>query len=106
MKIFIISIFIFLAPSLAFSSAANFGQTNVTSIESRSSGRHDIYFSVAVPTQHCAIENRALLDEQATGGKSMLSVLLSALVSGKEVVVRVDGCLDDRPNIVKVRIYQ
>ncbi len=101
-----IAISFMLFSNLAFAVAANSGKMNVTSIESRSSGNHDVFFSAAVPTQGCSIENRALLNEQSTGGRTMLSILLSSLVSGKQVIVRVDGCLDSRPNIIKVKIHQ
>lgn len=106
MKKILFAISLLLVSSLALSAATNFGKMNVTSIESRDTGYHEVYFSVAVPEQGCVHNNRALLNEESTGGKAMLSILLSSLVSGKEVVVRVDGCFDNRPNITKVQIYQ
>ena len=104
LKILIIVLLIFSSPT--FASGANSEKVNVISIESRAGGHHDIYLSGTVPSQNCGLEDRALLAEEIAGGKSMLSVLLSALVSGKKVIIKVDGCLDIRPNIVKVQIYQ
>lgn len=92
--------------STAFAVAINSEKINVTSIESRFNGHHDIHFAGAVPSQSCGLEDRAILAEETAGGKSMLSILLSALISDKKVIIRVDGCLDNRPNIVKVQIYQ
>jgi len=106
MKLKILPIVLLIFSSTTFAAGINSEKVNVTSIVSRAGGHHDIYFSGAVPSQNCGLEDRALLAEEIAGGKSMLSILLSALISGKEVIIRVDGCLDNRPNIAKVQIYQ
>ena len=89
----------------ANAAATNSSRMSVTSIESRASGVHDIYFSNTVPDQGCNLTDRANLDERLVAGKSMFSVLLSSFMANKEVVIRVDGCLA-APTIIKVQVYQ
>lgn len=104
MRVFFMLIFILIANS-SFAAAINSGKMTVKAIESRESGQHDIFFNGTVPEQGCGLADRAILDESLTGGKSMFSVLLTAFTTGKDVVIRVDGCLA-APKIVKVLVYQ
>ena len=104
MRYIFILILSFLSIS-ANAAATNSARMSVTSIESRYYGVHDIYFSGTVPDQGCNLTDRANLDESLVGGKSMFSVLLSAFMANKEVVIRVDGCLA-APKIIKVQVYQ
>ncbi|MEP0177616.1 MAG: hypothetical protein ABJD02_03435 [Paraglaciecola sp.] len=104
MRILIFMIVILISNS-AFSAATNSARMKVTSIESRESGQHDIYFDGVVPDQGCSLSDRAILDESLTGGKSMFSVLLAAFMSEKGLVIRVNGCLS-APKIIKVQVYQ
>jgi len=103
MRLFFVLIAVLIANS-CFAVATNSEKMSITSIESRESGQHDIYFNGAVPDQGCNLADRAILDESLTGGKSMFSVLLSAFVSGKDVAIRVDGCLS-APKIIKVQVF-
>ncbi|WP_428242373.1 hypothetical protein [Gynuella sp.] len=81
-------------------------QTTVTKIESRYTDVHDIYFEADIPSQDCAYNDRALIDVSTAGGKAMLSVAITALTTGKPVVVRVDGCLGYAPKAVTLVLYK
>lgn len=100
----LIFIFLVLFSFILQAEGLNSTTMKVISIESQNNASHDIYFSDTVPTQGCSIEDRAAVNGTTDGDKFMASVLLSAFISGKEVVIRVDNCLADRPKITKIRI--
>ena len=100
--------------------AQNSGVMRVSSIVSRDSGSHAIFFQpesyngpYAVPDQGCALSDRAVIVEQTAGGGTMLQVILSALTNSKRVLIQVDGCtpldpatpLVTAPKVTKVQIY-
>ncbi|AJQ96988.1 hypothetical protein [Gynuella sunshinyii] len=95
---------------LAISSAAaaveQTSQTIITKIESRDVNIHDIYFEADIPSQGCAYNDRALIDVSTAGVKAMMSVALSALTTGKPVVLKVDGCLGYAPKAVTLILYK
>jgi hypothetical protein len=85
----------------------------VNKIETREGGLHSVFLSggVAIPNEGCTLVDRAVINEYDIGGKTEVSVLLAALVSGKTVTLRVDGCKEiapgsatTAPRIVKVLI--
>lgn len=78
--------------------------TKVRQIESRSVDVHDIYVEATIPSQNCTHNDRALIDVSTAGGKAMLSVALAALMSGKEVMVKVSGCLGYAPRAITILI--
>ncbi len=80
--------------------------TKVTQIESRSVDVHDIYVEAVIPSQSCNYNDRALINVATAGGQVMLSVALAALMSGKQVMVKVDGCLGYAPKAVTILIRQ
>jgi len=85
--------------------ASSSGQMNITSIEARDSGLHDLYFTAAVPGEGCQLTDRAAIDENSIGAKTMLSVALTAFTSGKKVVVEVNGCTTNRPKIIRLQVF-
>lgn len=114
MKKHIISAILVLASTGVFADAANSIQMKVTSIVSRDSGSHTIYFSGTIPTQNCSHEDRGIIIESGSTGKSyMLTTALTALTSQKNVIIRVDGCslinpdssTNTAPKIVKFQIF-
>lgn len=78
--------------------------TKISRIESRNNNVHDIYVESPIPTQNCSYNDRGLVDVSTDGGKVMMSVALSALMAGKDVVVKVDGCLGYAPKIVTILV--
>lgn len=78
--------------------------TTIKMIESRSVNTHDIYVESPIPSQNCQNNDRGLIDVSTAGGKVMMSVALSALMSGKQVLIRVDGCFGYAPKIVTILI--
>ncbi len=102
---YLVLIFI-IVPIHHLHAAANSSSGTITSIESRETGLHDIYFSNDIPGEGCILTDRAAINEITSpiGSKTMLSVAIAAMMSGKTAVIRVDGCTDDRPKIVKIKI--
>lgn len=101
-KIFI-SISLLLSPLYA-NAVDSTPWTKVSMIESRSVNVHDIYVESPIPSQNCSNNDRGLIDVSTDGGKAMMSVALAALMSGKQVVVKVDGCHGYAPKIVTILI--
>ena len=64
-----------------------------------------MFFNMAIPTQGCTLEDRAVLDESLAGAKIMMSILLASMMSQKGLTIRVEGCTNNRPNIIKVLIH-
>ncbi len=92
---------------------ANSSSLQVASIESRDSGYHALFLSGSVPDENCTLKDRAIILESSDGGKTMLSISLSALTANKSVVIRVSGCTvidpsqtqHTAPRVTKVQIY-
>lgn len=92
--------------------ADNSGIAQISSIESRESGYHALYLSGAIPSQGCSLVDRAIIVETSGSGKSLLGIALSAMLSNRQVILRVDGCVGIDPSstltaarILKVQIY-
>jgi hypothetical protein len=92
--------------------AVNTEPGHITSIESRDTGFHGIWLTSTIPNQNCTFNDRAVVREEDVGGKTQLSILLTALVSNKKVVVGVSGCTDTgvvgagtSPRVIKAQIY-
>ena len=84
-------------------------KVRITTIESRSSANHDIYFDQFLPglsgTTCSEPGIRAKLNSNHEGGKEMFATALAALMSDKDVKILIDGCTGTLPNIQKVQIY-
>ncbi|MDV5168338.1 hypothetical protein [Photobacterium rosenbergii] len=81
-----------LITAFAVNAAENSSPMKVKSIESRYSGAHALYGSSTIPDQGCTLKDRGIIVETDAGSKTMISVALSALVSGKQAIVQVSGC--------------
>lgn len=104
-KIAFLMLWVF-ASSAALSAPANSIRMTVSSVESRSSGNHDIYFNGDVPKQGCSVGDRAVVMEALPGGKAMFSTVLTAFSLNKKVVIRVDGCLSGyAAKVIKVQVF-
>jgi len=98
---------------LAFGIGVYAAPLQVMSIESRESGYHALYLSGPIQDENCTLTDRAIVLESSDGGKSMLSVSLTALATGKKVLLGVSGCSiiapdqtqHTAPKVVKVHIY-
>lgn len=71
---------------------SNSAPIKVVSIETRESGYHALNVTGTIPNEDCTLNDRAIILESSEGGKTMLSVALSALVASKNIVVQVSGC--------------
>ena len=90
----------------------NSNRVLITSIESRDTGLHGIFVDGGVPSQGCSFSDRAILKDVDPAAKTMLSVALAAMVSGKKVVLQVGDCTPvntgydtTAPVLKKVQIY-
>ena len=106
----VLGLSLYLLPSF---SATNSAKVKIDSIESRDSGYHSIFVVGSLPAdQGCILSDRAVVIETDNSSKTMLSVALTALTSGKDVVIQVSGCTpintgytNTAPKVTKVQIY-
>lgn len=90
----------------------NTSPVKVLLLEARGSGYHAAYISGTIPNEGCILQDRAILYEEDTAGKTEFAMLLSAMLLNKNITLRVDGCsiVDPTqsqytaPKIVKVLI--
>jgi len=110
MKIYsnLISIFLLMSTTAL---AENTNQTYIESVETIYTGFHSIWLTGAIPSQGCTLSDRAVIDEQDIGGKAQLSASLTALSTGKKVVIGVSGCANigvgnllTAPKVVKIQL--
>lgn len=100
-KIIILSILLL---PLSVKAIESTGWTQIKMIESRSVNVHDIYVEATIPSQNCQHNDRGLVDVSTDGGKAMMSVALAALMSGKQVEIKVNGCYSYAPRIITILI--
>jgi hypothetical protein len=81
----------------SFSTTNNTSPSLIVAIDTRDSGFNAIYLNVAIPSQGCTNEDRVIIDTGNTGGLLMFSTALGALKIGKQVSVRVVGCVSLNP---------
>ena len=96
------------------SALSNSSAMFVESVESRSSGYHALFGSGVIPDQDCTYRDRAIIVDSDVGSQTMVSIALSALLSGKKVIVQVSGCTivspehgdKTAPKMTKLHIYR
>ena len=108
----ILAVFMGLQASLVYS-AQNLDSVYVDKIETRDVGITAVYFSGQVPHEGCVLADRAVIGHGSSGKEDMLSVATTALLTGKLVSIRVDGCTDilgssgnTAPVIVRINLYR
>jgi len=112
MRILLLSVGAFLVGALVGGSdvaaAGTSGRAKVTQVDSRVSGFHAIYIEGGVPDEGCSRIDRAVLVEGDDGERFSLGVALTALASGRDVILHVDGCvpLDPGSSVTAPRILR
>ena len=85
----------------------------ISSLSARTSGYNHISFTGSVPDQGCTSANvaRGIIVGTGNGGQ-LMDIALSALDSGNQVKIKVDGCslVDEgststAPRIIKIEIF-
>lgn len=109
---FIIMLLVAMIPVIAAASQSS-ATTQISAVEGRNSGYHAVYIAAGgVPDEGCDRTDRAVIDPTSSpGAKKLLSVALTALNTGGNVVLTVDGCTpitggtsQTSPTVVGIRL--